>query len=49
MRDDDARTVRYETRRYATKVNIRHGLATLNSNNSVVYGEKNTVYAQWVL
>ena len=49
MRNDDARTVRSETRRYATKVNIRHGLATLNSNNSVVYAEKHTVYVQWVL
>ena len=30
----------YERRRYATMVKIRHGLATLNSNNSVVYGQK---------
>ena len=34
MRDDD------ERRRYATMVNMRHGLATLNSNNSIVYGQK---------
>ena len=36
----------YERRRYATMVKIRHGLATLNSNNSVVYGQKHKV---WVL
>ena len=36
----------YERRRYATMVKMRHGLATLNSNNSVVYGQKNKV---WVL
>ena len=35
----------YERRRYAT-MKIRHGLATLNSNNSVVYGQKHKV---WVL
>ena len=42
MRDDDARTVRL----CATMVKMRHGLATLNSNNSVVYGQKHKV---WVL
>ena len=36
----------YERRSYATMVKIRHGLATLNSNNSVVYGQKHKV---WVL
>ena len=36
----------YERRRYATMVKIRHGLATLNSNNSLVYGKKHKV---WVL
>ena len=36
----------YERRRYATMVNMRHGLATLNSNNSVVYVQKHKV---WVL
>ena len=36
----------YERRRYATAVKIRHGLATLNSNNSVVYGPK---HKMWVL
>ena len=36
----------YERRRYATMVKIRHGLATINSNNSVVYGQKHKV---WVL
>ena len=36
----------YKRRRYATMVKIRHGLATLNSNNSVVYGQKHKV---WVL
>ena len=46
MRDDDARTFVYERRRYATMVKMRHGLATLNSNNSVVYGQKHKV---WVL
>ena len=30
----------YERRRYATMVKIRHGLATLNSNNSIDYGQK---------
>ena len=35
----------YERRRYATMVKLRHGLATLNSNNSV-YGQKHKV---WVL
>ena len=33
----------YERRRYATMVKIRHGLATLNSNYSVVYGQKHNV------
>ena len=36
----------YERRRYATMVKMRHGLATLNSNTSVVYGQKHKV---WVL
>ena len=36
----------YGSKRYATMVKIRHGLATLNSNNSVVYGQKHIV---WVL
>ena len=36
----------YERRRYGTMVKIRHGLATLNSNYSVVYGQKPKV---WVL
>ena len=36
----------YERRRYATMVKMRHGLASLNSNNSVVYGQKHKV---WVL
>ena len=36
----------YEKRHYATMVKIRHGLATLNHNNSVVYGQKHKV---WVL
>ena len=31
---------------YATMVKIRHGLATISSNNSVVYGQKHKV---WVL
>ena len=47
MRDDDARTVRLwkETlcNNCATMVKMRHGLATLNSNNSVVYGQKQSV------
>ena len=34
----------YERRRYATKVKIRHGLATLNSNNSSVYGQNHKVW-----
>ena len=46
MRDDNARTVVYERKRYATMVKMRHGLASLNSNNSVVYGQKHKV---WVL
>ena len=33
----------YERRRYATMVKIRHGLATLNSNNSLVYGQRHKV------
>ena len=36
----------YERRRYATMVEMRHGLATLNSNIFVVYGQKHKV---WVL
>ena len=35
-----------DRRRYATMVEIRHSLATLNSNNLVVYGQKHKV---WVL
>ena len=35
----------YERRHYATMMKIRHGLATLNSNNSVVYGQKHKVWA----
>ena len=34
----------YERRHYATMVKMRHGLAILNSNNSVVYGQKHKVY-----
>ena len=33
----------YERRRNATMVKIRHGLATLSSNNSIVYGQKHKV------
>ena len=33
-----------ERRRYATMVKMRHGLATLNSNNSIVYGQKHKVW-----
>ena len=36
----------YERRRYATIVKIGHDLATLNSNYSVVYGQKHKV---WVI
>ena len=36
----------HERRRNAALVKIRHSLATLNSNNSVVYGQKHKV---WVL
>ena len=36
----------YERRRYATMVKMRHGFATLNSNNSVVNVQKHKV---WVL
>ena len=36
----------YTSQRYAAMVEIRHGLATLNSNNFVVYGQKHKV---WVL
>ena len=43
MRDDDARTVVYVRRCYATMVKMRHGLANLNSNNSVVYSQKHKV------
>ena len=35
----------YERRSCATMVKIRHGLATLNSNNSVVNGRKHKVWA----
>ena len=42
MRENDARTVRLGKE----MVKIRHGLATLNSNNSIVYGQKHKV---WVL
>ena len=45
MRDDDALWFVYERRTYATMVKMRHGLATLNSNNSVVYGQKHKVWA----
>ena len=41
-----ARRFVYERRRNATMVKMGHGLATLNSNNSVVYGQKHKV---WVL
>ena len=34
----------YERRRYATMVKVRHGLATLNSNNSAVNGQKHKVW-----
>ena len=30
----------YKRRSYATMVKIRHGLAPLNPNNSIVYGQK---------
>ena len=33
----------YERRRYVTVVKMRHGLATLNSNNPVVCGQKHEV------
>ena len=46
MCDGDAVRLVYERRRYATIVKMRHDLATLNSNNSVVYGQKHKV---WVL
>ena len=36
----------YERRHYATMVKMMHSLTTLNSNNSVVYGQKQKV---WVL
>ena len=36
----------YERKRYATMVKMRHCLATLHSNKSVVYGQKHKV---WVL
>ena len=42
----DAYRFVYERRRYATMVKIKHGLATLNSNHSVVYGQKHKV---WIL
>ena len=35
----------YERSGYATMVKMRHGLTTLNSNNSVVYGQKHKVWA----
>ena len=34
----------YERRHYATMVEMRHGSAILNSNNSVVYGQKHKVW-----
>ena len=34
----------YERRHNATMVKIRHGLAALNSNNSIVYGQKHKVW-----
>ena len=46
MRDNDARQFVNEMRRYAKMAKKRHGLATLNSNNSIVYGQKHKV---WVL
>ena len=36
----------YKTKRYATKVKISHALATLNSNDLIVHGQKHKV---WVL
>ena len=36
----------YERRGYATMVKIRLGLATLNSNNYVVYGQ---IHKVWIL
>ena len=36
----------YERRRYATMVKMRHGLATLNYINFIVYDQKHKV---WVL
>ena len=36
----------YERRRYATMVKMRHGFATLNSNNFIVYSQEHKV---WVL
>ena len=36
----------YERRRYATIMKMRQGLATLDSKNSVVYGQEHKV---WVL
>ena len=39
-RTGDDGLVIYEKRRYATMVKMRHDLALLDSNNSVVYGHK---------
>ena len=44
MRDDVCVRFVYERRRYATRVKMRRGLATLNSNNFVVYGQKHKVW-----
>ena len=33
----------YARRRYVTMADMGHGLATLNSHNLVVYGQKNKV------
>ena len=46
MRDNDARTVRLWKETLCNNGENRHGLATLNSNNSVVYDQKHKV---WVL
>ena len=46
MPDEDATRFVYERRCYATMVKMRHGVATLNSNNSVVYDQKHKV---WVI
>ena len=40
MRDHDGMRFVCETRPHATMVKMKHGVATLNPNNSVVYGQK---------